>query len=115
LRNPSDRHLRQWYALADLYERAGDLPRARELFERVARVDHEAYDVLERLDALGPGVGRGRAPVGGRARGARQAGRRRRPPSPPGGAPRDAPARDARLPGRRRTEENPGGGPAGGK
>ena len=54
LRNPSDRHLRQWYALADLFERAGDLPRARELFGRVARVDPEAYDVAERLDALGP-------------------------------------------------------------
>ncbi len=54
LRNPSDRHLRQWYALADLYERAGDLPRAREMFGKVARVDAEAYDVAERLDALGP-------------------------------------------------------------
>ena len=53
LRNPSERHLRQWYALGDLYERAGDLPRARELFQRVARVDREAYDVSERLDALG--------------------------------------------------------------
>jgi tetratricopeptide (TPR) repeat protein len=54
LRNPSDRHLRQWYALADLYERAGDVPAARELFERVARVDPEAYDVVDRLTALGP-------------------------------------------------------------
>ena len=26
LRNPSDRHIRQWYLLADLYERAGDVP-----------------------------------------------------------------------------------------
>lgn len=61
LRNPSDRHLRQWYALADLYERAGDLPRARELFFRVARVDADSYDVAERLDALGSGGGRRRA------------------------------------------------------
>jgi tetratricopeptide (TPR) repeat protein len=53
LRNPSDRHLRQWYALGDLYERAGDVPRARELFLRVARVDPEAYDVADRLDSLG--------------------------------------------------------------
>ena len=30
-----DHHLRLWYALADLYERAGEVPRARELFERV--------------------------------------------------------------------------------
>ena len=39
LRNPSERHLRQWYLLADLYERAGDVPRAREYFERVLRAD----------------------------------------------------------------------------
>jgi tetratricopeptide (TPR) repeat protein len=54
LRNPSDRHLRQWYALADLYERAGDVPRARELFLRVARSDPEAYDTADRLATLGP-------------------------------------------------------------
>lgn len=54
LRNPSERHLRLWYALGDLYERAGDVPRARELFLRVARVDPEAYDVPDRLEALGP-------------------------------------------------------------
>ena len=28
LRNPSERHIRQWYLLADLYERAGDVPKA---------------------------------------------------------------------------------------
>ena len=54
LRNPSNRHIRQWYLLADLYERAGDVPRARELFERVLRVDREAYDVADRLRGLGP-------------------------------------------------------------
>lgn len=54
LRNPSNRHIRQWYLLADLYERAGDVPRARELFERVLRVDREAYDVADRLAGLGP-------------------------------------------------------------
>lgn len=53
LRNPAERHIRQWYALADLYERAGDVPRARELFMRVARADPEAYDVRTRLEALG--------------------------------------------------------------
>ncbi len=26
LRNPSHRHVRQWYLLGDLYERAGDVP-----------------------------------------------------------------------------------------
>jgi tetratricopeptide (TPR) repeat protein len=64
LRNPSERHLRQWYALGDLYERAGDIPRARELFERVARVDPAAYDVGDRLVALGrpPGPPRRRRP-----------------------------------------------------
>lgn len=55
LRNPGERHLRRWYALADLYERAGDVPRAREFFSRVARVDPQAYDVRARLESLGPG------------------------------------------------------------
>ena len=54
LRNPSNRHVRQWYLLADLYERAGDVPKARELFDRVIRVDREAYDVADRLANLGP-------------------------------------------------------------
>ena len=54
LRNPSERHVRQWYLLADLYERAGDVPKAREYFERVFRSDPEAYDVAERLQGLGP-------------------------------------------------------------
>jgi tetratricopeptide (TPR) repeat protein len=54
LRNPSDRHVRQWYVLADLYERAGDMPRARQYFERVAKADPGAYDVTERLGSLGP-------------------------------------------------------------
>jgi tetratricopeptide (TPR) repeat protein len=49
---PQDRHLRQWYALADLYERAGDVPRARDLFNRVASVDPDAFDVRGRIRAL---------------------------------------------------------------
>jgi predicted Zn-dependent protease len=49
---PQDRHIRQWYALADLHERAGDLPRARELFSRVAAADPDAFDVLQRLRSL---------------------------------------------------------------
>ncbi len=53
LRNPAERHLRLWYALGDLYERAGDAPRARELFTRVAQVDRDAYDVQARLESLG--------------------------------------------------------------
>jgi tetratricopeptide (TPR) repeat protein len=51
--HPQERHLRQWYALADLYERAGDLPRARELFGRVAAMDPDAFDVRTRLRSLG--------------------------------------------------------------
>jgi tetratricopeptide (TPR) repeat protein len=50
---PKLSHLRQWYALADLYERAGDLPRARDLFNQIAAVDPDAYDVRQRLIALG--------------------------------------------------------------
>ena len=49
---PKERHLRQWYALADLYERAGDVPRARDLFNRVASFDGDAFDVRARLRAL---------------------------------------------------------------
>ncbi|MGH9090242.1 MAG: tetratricopeptide repeat protein, partial [Acidimicrobiales bacterium] len=66
LRNPSGRHVRQWYALGDLYERAGDLPRARELFERVRRADPDAYDVGDRLAALGGGRQRQRRRPRGR-------------------------------------------------
>jgi thioredoxin-like negative regulator of GroEL len=51
-RRPRPHHLRLWYALADLYERAGDVPRARELFGRVAAVEPDAFDVPERLRAL---------------------------------------------------------------
>jgi tetratricopeptide (TPR) repeat protein len=47
-----EHHLRLWYALADLYERAGELPRARELFERVRRHEPDFVDVAERLAAL---------------------------------------------------------------
>lgn len=53
VRNPAERHVRQWYVLADLYERTGDVPRARELFARVAVADPSAYDVDERLEELG--------------------------------------------------------------
>ncbi|HKY67119.1 MAG TPA: tetratricopeptide repeat protein, partial [Acidimicrobiales bacterium] len=45
-------HLRMSYALADLYERAGDLPRARDLFGRVAATDPDFVDVQARLRAL---------------------------------------------------------------
>lgn len=44
--------LRQWYALASLYEEAGDLPRARELFHRVATQAPDLLDAPERLRAI---------------------------------------------------------------
>jgi tetratricopeptide (TPR) repeat protein len=50
---PREHHLRLWYALADLEERAGNLPRARVLFERIRRNDAGFADVAERLAALG--------------------------------------------------------------
>ena len=44
-RRPQEHHLRRGYALADLYERAGDVARARELFERLAAVAPDFADV----------------------------------------------------------------------
>jgi tetratricopeptide (TPR) repeat protein len=49
---PKPYHLRLWYALADLEERAGNVPRARSLFELVRREDPAFADVAERLAAL---------------------------------------------------------------
>jgi tetratricopeptide (TPR) repeat protein len=51
-RRPQDHHLRVTYALADLYERAGDVPRARQLFAIVAAADPDLGDVEARLRAL---------------------------------------------------------------
>jgi tetratricopeptide (TPR) repeat protein len=53
MRRPEQHHVRQWYALADLYERAGDIPRARDMFARVAAADGDAYDARRRLRQLG--------------------------------------------------------------
>jgi tetratricopeptide (TPR) repeat protein len=47
-----EHHLRLWYALADLFERAGEIPRARELFLRIRKEDASFADVAERLAAL---------------------------------------------------------------
>jgi tetratricopeptide (TPR) repeat protein len=49
---PKSHHLRLWYALADLEERAGNVPRARSLFDRVRREDPRFADVAERLAGL---------------------------------------------------------------
>jgi thioredoxin-like negative regulator of GroEL len=51
-KRPMLHHLRMAYALADLYERAGDLPKARELFGRVAASEPDFVDVQARLRAL---------------------------------------------------------------
>jgi tetratricopeptide (TPR) repeat protein len=51
-RRPRGHHLRLLYVLADLYERAGDLPRARSLFERVVAAEPDFADADARLRAL---------------------------------------------------------------
>lgn len=51
-RRPQLHHLRVTYALADLYERAGDVPKARQLFGIVAAADPELGDVEARVRAL---------------------------------------------------------------
>ena len=53
LRNPSYRHVRLWYALADVFDRAGDTASARELFARVVIAEPDAYDAKTRLADLG--------------------------------------------------------------
>jgi len=53
LRNPSYRHVRLWYALADVYDRAGDTSSARELFARIVLAEPDAYDAADRLVELG--------------------------------------------------------------
>ena len=49
---PRGHHLRRAYALADLYERAGRSPRARELFRWVETHDPHLADVSQRVRAL---------------------------------------------------------------
>lgn len=51
-KRPAAHHLSRAYALADLYERAGDLPQARMLFARVASFDDGTFDARERLENL---------------------------------------------------------------
>jgi len=49
---PRDHHLRRAYALADLYERSGATPRARELFTWVRGHDGGFADVADRVRSL---------------------------------------------------------------
>jgi hypothetical protein len=51
-KKPGEHHLRLWYSLADMYERAGDHPRARRGFERVADADPTFADVADRIRGL---------------------------------------------------------------
>ena len=52
-KKPKEHHLRQWYVLADLYDRSGDVIKARRFFKLVAEVDRDFADVTERLRTLG--------------------------------------------------------------
>jgi tetratricopeptide (TPR) repeat protein len=52
LKRPRDHTMRLLYALADLYERVGDMPRARDLFGRIAERDREFFDAADRARAL---------------------------------------------------------------
>jgi len=49
---PRDHHLRRAYALADLYERSGATPRARELFSWIRVHDGGFADVADRVRSL---------------------------------------------------------------
>ncbi len=51
-KKPRPHHLRRAYSLADLYDRAGRAPRARELFKWIADHDDRLADVKARLRAL---------------------------------------------------------------
>lgn len=50
--SPREHHLRRAYALADLYERSGDLPRARALFDWIVSKDPDFVDSGQRLRSL---------------------------------------------------------------
>ncbi len=52
-KRPKEHHLRLWYALADLYDRAGDLQKARRGFARIDQIESGFADVGDRLAALG--------------------------------------------------------------
>lgn len=51
-KKPKLQHLRRWYALADLYERAGELPKARRLFAEINTLDPAFGDAGERARSL---------------------------------------------------------------
>ncbi len=51
-RKPKVQHLRRWYALADLYERAGEIPKARRLFAEINTLDPTFGDAGQRAKLL---------------------------------------------------------------
>lgn len=51
-KKPKVHHLRRWYALADLYERAGDFGRGRRLFQEIAQLDPSFGDASQRAKNL---------------------------------------------------------------
>lgn len=51
-KKPKIHHLRRWYALADLYERAGELPKARRLFSEVSTLEPAFGDAGQRARNL---------------------------------------------------------------
>jgi hypothetical protein len=52
IRKPRPHHLRLLYVLGDLYERAGEVPRARAAFDRVLATDADFGDARHRRRAL---------------------------------------------------------------
>ena len=48
-----EHHLREWYVLADLFDRSGDVINAREWFGKIANNDPDFSDVRERLSTIG--------------------------------------------------------------
>ena len=48
-----EHHLREWYVLGDLYDRAGDVASARRLFLKIQNSDAKFADVADRLSTLG--------------------------------------------------------------
>ena len=52
-KRPKDYHLRQWYVVADLYDRSGDVIKARRYFSLIAEAEPKFADVADRLKTLG--------------------------------------------------------------
>jgi tetratricopeptide (TPR) repeat protein len=52
-KRPKEHHVRMWYVIGDLYDRAGDAARARVMFQRVNATIPGFADIEARLAALG--------------------------------------------------------------